>query len=427
MNTLNFDSVIKSCEIICVGTELLLGNTLNTNGNFLSKELSALGIFCFRETVVGDNYDRLLFQINQACALNDLLILSGGLGPTEDDLTVKTAADACGKELVFDEKSYRMIQDYFAFRQRPMSPNNRKQALVPEGATVLYNDNGTAPGSVFVWEKDNHKCLVAVLPGPPSELKPMFTNKLKPILTEFTAYKLENRFVRITGVGESLAEEMTKDLIDSQTNPTIATYASEGECMFRVTQSYGADEVYEDKISAVVDELKGRFKENIYEIGDRTLPEVLIDLCREKNIKLSFAESCSGGLLSSGIVDIPGSSDIFLGSVVSYDNSVKENVLKVPSELLNTVGAVSPEVAEKMALGARKLLGADIACSVTGVAGPGGGSEEKPVGTVYVGFSSSKGEESFLLRLNGNRTKIRKVTCVKVYDFIRRKIISGEY
>ena len=426
MDSFNFDKEIKSCEIICVGTELLLGSTLNTNGNFISKELSKLGIFCYRETTIGDNRERLLFQINQAAAENDLVILSGGLGPTEDDLTCETAAAACGLSMVLNEESLERIVEFFKFRGREMAPNNKKQAMVPEGALVLQNDNGTAPGSVFMWEKNDHKCLVAVLPGPPSELIPMFNTKLKPIIEKYSVNKLINEYVHICGVGESSAEEMIKDLIDTQVNPTIAPYASLGECMFRVTQSVGKDETYIEKITPVVEELKNRFGDNIYEVGNRSLPEVLIDLLREKNLKLAFAESCTGGLLSSGIVDIPGSSDVFLGAVVSYDNSVKENVLKVSSDTLSTVGAVSSECAEQMAFGVRNLLNADIAVSVTGIAGPGGGSDEKPVGTVYIGFSSAKGTESFLYKTNGNRSKIRKTTAVKVYDFIRRKILSGE-
>lgn len=424
---MTFEGKICSSEILCVGTELLIGSTLNTNSNYLSKRLCEMGIPLYRHITVGDNPDRLLAQLEECAERSDLVILTGGLGPTKDDITMEYAARLCGRELVFDQESYDRLCSYFTRTGKKMTENNKKQAMMPYGSTVLYNDNGTAPGAVFEYFSKNssHICILALLPGPPSEMSLMFDTKLAPLLQDFAPLTLKNRYIHIVGVGESSAETIIEDLMDEQSNPTIAPYATEGECMFRVTQTIFSPND-PDLLTPVVEEIKQRFGVAIYEIGDRTLPMVLVDLLRERNLKIAFAESCTGGMISSGIVDVPGSSDVFLGGVISYSNEIKHNVLGVSSEILEKYKAVSSECAIAMAQGVRKLTGADIAVSVTGVAGPDGGTPSKPVGTVWLGIADMKGSRSYLLNLSGKRTRIRKNAANKAYNLIRLSILCDD-
>jgi len=333
---------IKSAEIICVGTELLMGQTLNTNSRFLARELAALGIPSYRQIVVGDNYDRLYEQIKESAGRSDLVILTGGLGPTTDDITMGVAADVAGKELVFDEESFNNITEYFRRLFRNMPKNNRKQAMLPEGATILKNNNGTAPGAMFEYscpttEDPDRVVHFVLLPGPPSEMSLMFTNEARPILEKMSDSKFITKFVHLFGIGESAAAERISDLIDAQTNPTIAPYASEGECMFRVTQRVDNGEEEKDLITPILDVMMDRFGQCIYEIGDRPLKQVAYDLLLEKNKTVCFAESCTAGMVSSEFVDIPGASQVFMGSVVSYGNKVKTNLLGVSDDVLENL------------------------------------------------------------------------------------------
>lgn len=418
---------IKSAEIICVGTELLMGQTLNTNSRFLARELASLGIPSYRQIVVGDNYDRLYEQIKESAGRSDLVILTGGLGPTTDDITMGVAADVAGKELVFDEESFNNITEYFRRLFRNMPKNNRKQAMLPEGATILKNNNGTAPGAMFEYscpttEDPDRVVHFVLLPGPPSEMSLMFTNEARPILEKMSDSKFITKFVHLFGIGESAAAERISDLIDAQTNPTIAPYASEGECMFRVTQRVDNGEEEKDLITPILDVMKERFGQCIYEIGDRPLKQVAYDLLLEKNKTVCFAESCTAGMVSSEFVDIPGASQVFMGSVVSYGNKVKTNLLGVSDDVLENLGAVSRECAQEMAEGARKLLGTDIAVSITGIAGPTGESAAKPVGLVYLAITDEKGTDVIEVHLSGNRSRVRHVAVLHAFNLIRMRL-----
>lgn len=418
---------IRSAEIICVGTELLMGHTLNTNSQFLAKELVSLGISSYRQIVVGDNNERLAEQIKESASRADLVIMTGGLGPTTDDITMSVAADVAGKELVFDEKSFQNMSEYFRKMCRNMPKNNRKQAMLPEGATILANHNGTAPGAIFDYscptEEDPDRVVhFVLLPGPPSEMSLMFNEEVRPVLEKMSDSKFVTKFVHLFGIGESAAAERISDLIDAQTNPTIAPYAAEGECMFRVTQRIESGEEERDLITPILEIMKERFGQAIYEIGTRPLKQVAYDMLLAQNKTVCFAESCTAGMVSSEFVDIPGASQVFMGSVVSYGNKVKSNLLGVSQDVLDNLGAVSRECAQEMAEGARKLLGTDIAVSITGIAGPTGESALKPVGLVYLAISDENGTEVKEVHLSGNRSRVRHVAVLHAFNLIRMRL-----
>ena len=418
---------IHSAEIICVGTELLMGNTLNTNSHFLAQEMVSLGISSYRQIVVGDNEERLAEQIKESAQRADLVIMTGGLGPTTDDITMAVAAKVAGRELVFDEDSFHDITEYFRKMCRNMPKNNRKQAMLPEGCTIFKNHNGTAPGAMFDYacpsEQDPDRIVKFVLlPGPPSEMTMMFNEEVRPVLEKMSDTKFITQFVHLFGLGESEAAERIGDLIDSQTNPTIAPYAAEGECFFRITQRVEKDEEEKDLISPLIAVMKERFGQCIYEIGTRPLKQVAFDMLLEKEMTVCFAESCTAGMVSSEFVDIPGASNVFMGSVVSYGNKVKSNLLGVSDDVLDNLGAVSRECAQEMAEGARKLLGTDIAVSITGIAGPTGESATKPVGLVYLAISDKNGTEVKEVHLSGNRMRVRRKAVLHAFNLIRMRL-----
>ena len=419
--------LIKTAEIICVGTELLMGQTLNTNSQFLAKEMVSLGIASYHQVVVGDNHERLAEQIRESASRADLIILTGGLGPTTDDITMGVAADVAGKELVFDEDSFKNITEYFRKMCRNMPKNNRKQAMLPEGCTILKNNNGTAPGAMFEYscptnEDPDRVVHFVLLPGPPSEMSLMFTEQVRPLLEKMSDTRFVTKFVHLFGIGESDAADRISDLIDNQTNPTIAPYAMTGECYFRITQRIEKGEEEKDLITPIIDTMRERFGQCIYEVGDRPLKQVAYDLLLEKGKTVCFAESCTAGMVSSEFVDIPGASQVFMGSVVSNGNKVKSNLLGVSTDVLDNLGAVSRECAQEMAEGARKLLGTDIAVSITGIAGPTGESAAKPVGLVYLAISDENGTEVKEVHLSGNRMRVRRVAVLHAFNMIRMRL-----
>lgn len=402
-------NLIRTAEILCVGTELLLGDIVNTNAAFLSRELAALGINVYRQGVVGDNPGRLAEALRESLARADLVITSGGLGPTADDLTKEIAAQVMGKQLVLHTESLARIEAYFASRKRPMPENNVKQAMIPEGAKVLKNDYGTAPG-VILCNADKTKTIV-MLPGPPRELIPMFQRGVAPYLARRTAAVLRSRNIHLFGIGESAAEACLHDLMEKSANPTVAPYAKDGEVLIRVTAKGGSEEECFALCDAVVEEIRhtpvGEF---IYGVDIGSLEAAVVSALTEREKTVAFAESCTGGLLSKRIVDIAGASAVFVGSVVSYSNDVKIGQLGVPPPILEQYGAVSEQTALLMASGVRRRLGADYGVSVTGIAGPAGGTSEKPVGLVYVGLLGEAGERCLRLELGGrDRAYIRWV------------------
>ena len=409
-------------EVISVGTELLLGNIVNTNTQYLAEKCAGLGLTMYYQSVVGDNEDRMTASFRQAFERSDVVILTGGLGPTEDDLTKEVCAKVLGLPLVLHERSRQRIADYFVRTSRKnITENNWKQAMIPEGAIVLDNDNGTAPGLIV--EADN--LSVILLPGPPNELKPLFEGKVVPYLKKRSPFTICSAMVKLIGVGESRAETMIKDMIDGQTNPTIATYAKTGECDIRVTARAANEAEAMELIDPAVEELFKRFGDNIYTTHEEeTLEQTVVRLLKEKGLTVTTAESCTGGLVAARLINVSGASDVIKSGFITYCDETKHSILGVPTELLESYSAVSEQVAEAMALGGAKAAGADACLSVTGIAGPDGGTEEKPVGLVYVGCHLGEKTVVREFRMRGNREKIREQAVVQALDLLRRRLIT---
>ncbi|RNB88181.1 competence/damage-inducible protein A [Brevibacillus nitrificans] len=392
-------------EIIAVGTELLLGQIANTNAQFLSQKLAQIGVGVYFHTVVGDNSERLLQVIRLAAERSDLVIFSGGLGPTQDDLTKETVAAYVGVDLVTDANAMKYIEDFFTQRGIVMTENNRKQALVLAGSHVLPNDFGMAPGMAI----RHDSTTFVLLPGPPSELYPMVDRYVMPYLIDLLPEKqvFHSRVFRFYGIGESALEERLLDLIEKQDNPTIAPYAKEFEVTLRVTARAATAEAGEALILPVEKEIRDRVGQYIYGTGeDSSLHEVLVNELRKRGESIACAESCTGGTVASLITSVPGSSSVFRGGIVCYTNEVKNQVLGVSEEVLATEGAVSEQTAKLLAENVREKLGTTYGVSVTGVAGPDS-SEGKPVGLVYVGIAA-EGLPTVVkeLRLAGRRQAI---------------------
>ena len=375
-------SKLAVCELISVGTEILLGDILNTDAQFLSIELARLGISVIHQSTVGDNRERLLAQLKEAADRSDIIILSGGLGPTPDDLTKEVCCEFFGKKMFLHEPTVEKIKTYFSTKGMEMAQNNLKQAMLPKDCVIFPNDNGTAPGMAI--EKDGVHILV--LPGPPRELKPMFRNCAVPYLMEFSDRIIVSHNIRTFGIGESLMAERVNDLFDAE-NPTVAPYAKDGEALLRVTAMARTKEEAEDLCEPVINEIKSRLDGFVYGVDYTCIEEAVIEKLKEKHMKVATAESCTGGLIAKRITDVPGASEVFDCGIISYANEIKHRVLGVSEDDLNKYGAVSEPVARQMAQGALKVSGADIAVSVTGIAGPDSDSTNKPVGLVYIGLA----------------------------------------
>lgn len=409
-------------ELISVGTELLLGNIVNTNAQFLAEKCALLGLSMYHQTVVGDNRERLAQCIRTALSRADILILTGGLGPTEDDLTKEVCGEVMGLPLKEDPHTRARIEAYFVNSiYKKITDNNWKQAMVPEGAIVLDNHNGTAPGLIL--EKDGKSAIL--LPGPPNELYPLFYEQVYPYLQNLCPEKIISRMVKICGCGESLVEEKILDLIDSQTNPTIATYAKTGEVHLRVTAKASSKEEAERLIKPVVKELKKRFGANVYSVKeDETLEMAVVRLLKKHELTVTTAESCTGGLLAGRIVNVPGASDVFREGFVTYSNKAKRKILDVNKATLKKYGAVSKETAKEMAAGGVFAADSDICIAITGVAGPDGGTEEKPVGLVYMACYMDGNVTVEKYQFKGNRNKVREQSVVKALDMLRRAVLE---
>ncbi len=391
-------------EHIAVGSEILLGQILNAHARTVSLAFAEEGFFLFHHVAVGDNLERIAHVLRQAAARSNVIILTGGLGPTEDDLTRDALAAVLGRELKLVPEAVAEIESFFALRGRPMPEVNRKQAMLIEEGEFLPNPNGTAPGQ-YVFGDGVHYFL---LPGPPLEMQPMLKNHVMPRLRKLFpgASSLVSRTLHFCGIGESTVNEQVMDLL-ALTNPTVAPLASEGEMMLRITASADNKESATQQIAPIEAQLRAQFAPYIYGADNDSLPSVVGDRLRARKETLAAAESCTGGLLSSMITAVPGASEYFGGGVVSYDNSVKSGVLGVSKETLATYGAVSEETAREMALGVRKVCGTTYGVSITGIAGPDGGTELKPVGLVYIGLADSSVCNVFKLQLRGSREQIR--------------------
>lgn len=415
-------------ELISVGTEILLGNIVNTNSAYLSEKCAQLGLSVYYQTVVGDNKNRMKETIRTALDRSDIVILTGGLGPTEDDLTKEVTAEIMGMPLLEDPHSRELLDAYMQQyknnnSQRRITANNYKQALVPQGALVLDNHNGTAPG--LIMEKDGKSMIL--LPGPPGELKPMFEESIFSYLNKLQPEIICSSMVKICGLGESYVETQIADLIEKQTNPTIAPYAKTGEVHLRITAKASDEKEARKLIKPVVKELRNRFGSNIYTTDEKeTLAENVLNLLRERGLTLTTAESCTGGMLAARLTDVPGSSEVFKQGLVTYSNKAKRKLLDVKKTTLKDYGAVSEKTAKEMAKNGAFITGADACVSVTGIAGPGGGSEEKPVGLVYMACSLNNKITVKEFHFKGNRAKVREYTVVRALTLLRSCILEAD-
>lgn len=410
-------------ELVCVGTEILLGNIVNTNAAYLAEQCAMLGLSCYHQSVVGDNEQRMEETIRRAVSRSDIVILSGGLGPTKDDLTKEVTAQVFDMELLEDPHTRARIQEYFDQNHRgQITENNWKQAQVPEGSMVIDNYNGTAPGLIL--QKDGKTAIL--LPGPPNELKPMFERDIRPFLNRLEPEGIYSKMVKICGFGESKVESMITDILESQTNPTIAPYAKTGEVHLRITAKAINEETADEMMEPMMEELYRRFGSQIFTTEEAvTLEETVVELLKEKGKTVTTAESCTGGLVAGRLLNVPGASSVYMEGYITYSNEAKEKLLGVSHSTLEQYGAVSKETACEMAEGAAKAAGADLAISVTGIAGPDGGTKEKPVGLVYVGCYADGEARAYEFHFIGNRAKNRESTVAKALTILREALINS--
>lgn len=407
-------------EIITVGTEILLGDIVNTNSQFLAKELANLGVEVYYQGTVGDNEDRLLESLEESLHRSDMVITTGGLGPTKDDLTKETAAKLFNQELVFHEESWREIEAYFNKLGKVPTENNKKQAYFPKEAIVLKNNNGTAPGAIL--KKDNK--TIIVLPGPPREMKPMFEESVKPYLQYLTDDILVSKTLRFYGIGESSLENAIIDIINEQSNPTIAPYAKDTEVTLRITAKAISEEVAMDLINPVIDKIEDRVGQYIYSQGESTLEDTVAEMLVNKNLTISVAESCTGGMVSSNLINYPGISSVFMEGCITYSNEAKMKSLGVKKETLDKFGAVSEETAREMAEGIARRYNTNIGISTTGIAGPEGGTKEKPVGLVYFGIYINGKTIVKRYIFNGSRQQVRLRATKTILNDLRLELIN---
>ena len=409
-------------ELVSVGTELLLGNIVNTNARYLSEKCAMLGLSVYYQTTVGDNEERLAEVIKTALNRSDIVILNGGLGPTEDDLTKETCAKVMGLPLVTDQHTEERLKEYYKGRKKEDLPeSNWKQAVIPEGAVVFDNGNGTAPGLVV---EQNGKTVILV-PGPPNELYPMMEKQICPYLQKKNEEVILSQMVKICGFGESKVEEMILDLIDKQTNPTLATYAKQGEVHLRVTARAATEEEAKKLLKPMVKEIKKRFGEAVYTTDEKeTLTDVVVKLLKKHELTVTTAESCTGGLLAGTLVGVPGVSEGFREGFVTYSNKAKRKLLDVSKSTLKKYGAVSAQTAKEMAKGGVFATDADICVAITGLAGPDGATPEKPIGLVYIACYMNDKVHVEEFRFKGDRQKIRERSVVQALDVLRRSILE---
>lgn len=409
-------------ELISVGTELLLGNIVNTNTQYLAEKCALLGLSMYHQVTVGDNRERLSETIETALKRSDIVILTGGLGPTEDDLTKEVCASVMDFELEEDSHTKERIKKYFKNNiYKEIPDNNWKQAIIPRGAMVLDNDNGTAPGLIL--EKDGKAAIL--LPGPPGELKPLFERAVVPYLKKLQPEVIRSQMLKICGHGESQVEDKLLDLIDKQTNPTIATYAKTAEVHLRVTAKADSEEEAKRILKPVVKEIKNRFGDDIYTTKEEeTLEMAVVRLLTKHELTVTTAESCTGGLIAGRLVNVPGASGVFREGFITYSNKAKRKILDVSKSTLKKYGAVSEQTAKEMATGGVFATDADVCIAVTGIAGPDS-EGEKPVGLVYIACYMKDKVKVEEYHFKGNREKIREQSVVKALDLLRRSILAN--
>lgn len=414
------ETKIQSAEIVTIGTEMLLGDLVDTNTAWLSRQLAGLGVSVYRHTTVGDNRERIVAALREAASRADLVITTGGLGPTSDDLTNECLALLVGRRMVEYPEAREHVDEMFRRFGRKPTPSNYKQALFPEGTQLIPNPLGTAMGALY----EHEGTLFATLPGVPGEMKRMFRDTLEPAIRARSEGSIVSRTLWFAGIGESALAERVQEYLDAS-DPTVAPLASEGKVRLRITTRAATTEEAERKIAPVAEGILARLGDYYFGEDDETLESAVGRLLESRGETLALAESCTGGLLAKRITDAPGASAYFLEGVITYSDEAKERLLGVPRELLEEHGAVSEPVARKMAEGVRKLSGADHGLSVTGIAGPEGGSEEKPVGLVWVGLASASGTDARRLDLSAwarSRAAVRERSANAAFDLLRHRL-----
>ncbi len=410
------------CEILSVGTEILLGDILNTNSRYLSLELARLGISVLRHTTVGDNHERLAAALKTALERSDIVIATGGLGPTADDITRDVCCEVMGFEMELCDDIAAKIRSYFESKGIGMPESNLRQAYVPVGGTVFENHHGTAPGLGL---KKNGKCVV-MLPGPPYEMAPMYHESVVPYLAEYADGAIVSHTVRTMGIGESAMAEIVADMLEKE-NPTVAPYAKKGEALLRVTAKADTAHEAEKLCKPVIDEIKSRLGGYVYGIDSESIEQKVVELLKENNLTLATAESCTAGYIPKRITDIPGASSVFEYGAITYSNDVKQKVLGVKAETLAAYGAVSEQTAAEMAAGIRRVSGADIGIAVTGIAGPGNDGTDKPVGLCFIAINAEGYEKCEKIETGKNdREYNRYVTASRALNLVRVCIENKE-
>ena len=415
----------RSAEILSIGTEILIGDIINTNAAYIAKELAGLGINVYHQSVVGDNPQRLKDSLTLALSRADIVITTGGLGPTYDDLSKETIAECFGRKLIMDETSLKRIEEHFKRIGRVMTDNNRKQAMMPEGCVIFQNNNGTAPGCAIEGKGDQEGKTAIMLPGPPREMKPMFEQGVKPFLLKDSDTRLVSRTMHFFGIGESMLETILHDIMQESQNPTIAPYAKTGEVRLRITARVKNGEDANKLIDPMIQQVKEKVGEYLYGIDIEDLQTAAVTALKEKHLHVAVAESCTGGYVTKRLTDVSGASEVFECGVCTYSNRMKQQMLGVKEETLNTYGAVSEQTAREMAAGVRKISSAEIGISVTGNAGPTA-SEDKEVGLVYVGVDSDNFKQVFELHVNRKdqnaRETIRYLASSHALDLILKAV-----
>jgi len=415
-------------ELVSVGTELLLGEIVDTNAAYMSQRLAEIGVDVHFRHTVGDNLRRIVSVLELALSRSEAVLICGGLGPTQDDLTRESIAEVTGRPLRADPDAERRLREFFARRGYTPTPNNLKQATVPDGGILLENTCGTAPGVLVQLDDDDRpgRVIVAV-PGPPAEMREMMQREVIPRLTELLdgePMAVYSRVLRMADIGESSLVAEIDDIISEQTDPTIAPYAHPGEVTLRLATKSASEEEARRRLDELEQRLRERVGQYIYGVDDETMEVAVGNALREAGATVAVAESCTGGLIASRITDVPGSSDYFLGGVVAYANEIKQRVLNVPHDTLVEHGAVSEPTALAMATGARRLYGSDYAVATTGIAGPGGGTEEKPVGLVYIAVADSEGTVCLEQNWPGTRDQFKRRVSQNALNMLRKRVLG---
>lgn len=412
-----------NAEILCIGTEIMHGDITNTNAQYIAKKLAEIGIDVHYQSVVGDNPNRMKEGFHLGFSRADIVICTGGLGPTKDDITKEILADFFNLKMVYDENSFEHVKKMYARFRKDMPENNMRQTYFPKGAKILNNVNGTANACILREKTDEGKYKFGILlPGPPKEMEPLMDEQVIPYLKQFSKDVVFGEKVVVMNIGESAAEEMIMDLIDNQTNPTIAPYASTGKVIFRVTAKAESKEKCIEIIKPVKEELFKRFGKNAFTMESGKVEDKVAELLLENNLTIATAESCTGGMVASRLVSYPGISKSFKEGFITYSDEAKIKTLFVKNETLNKYGAVSEEVAKEMAEGACKATGADIGLSTTGIAGPDGATEEKPVGLVFICVYYNGKFNTLKINATGARDTVRERASTSVFNLIREAI-----